>query len=410
MVDEKPGERILTGEKNKLSTDLRGAADLTIDAIVGITNMVESLHYTIAGAQKKRDGSEQVRLKGIPGLVYRNIRGVTKLTGGGIDLLLSRSNRLQEPEIPTPGREAALSSLNGIFGDYLAAKNNPLAISMRFRRDGKVLSDEAVVAQIQRANGRAAIMVHGSCMNDMQWNRKGHDHGQALARDLALMPVYVHYNSGLHTSENGRMLANMLEKLAAQSSRPLELIIIGHSMGGLVTRSACHYGKIWGHTWLNHLRKLVFLGTPHHGALLEKGGNLIDVIMGISPYSAPFSRLGKIRSSGITDLRYGNVVAEDWQWRDRFELSGDERTAVPLPQGVRCYAIAATTAKESDKLGEEMIGDGLVTVSSALGRHKKVDLNLVFAEDQQWIGRDMNHLDLLSHPEVYETIKKWVAE
>ena len=121
--------------------------------------------------------------------------------------------------------------------------------------------------------------------------------------------------------------------------------MIAHSMGGLVSRSACHYGKTSGHTWLNHLRKLVFLGTPHHGAPLEKGGNRIDKILQMNPYSAPFSTLGKIRSRGITDLRYGNVVDDDWKGRDRFNAGGDRRIPVPLPESVQCYAIAATLRK-----------------------------------------------------------------
>jgi hypothetical protein len=50
----------------------------------------------------------------------------------------------------------------------------------------------------------------------------------------------------------------------------------------------------------------------------------------------------------------------------------------------------------------------LVPVGSALGRHKDADLALLFPESQQWIGRDMSHLDLLNHPKVYETIKKWL--
>jgi hypothetical protein len=141
---------------------------------------------------------------------------------------------------------------------------------------------------------------------------------------------------------------------------------------------------------------------------LERAGNWIDIILEISPYSAPFSRLGKIRSAGVTDLRYGNILDEDWKGRDRFEYSGDRRIAVPLPDGLKCYTIAATTSEKSSILGDKLIGDGLVTLNSALGRHKKADLNLLFPETHQWIARDMNHLDLLNHLEVYETIKHWL--
>lgn len=187
---------------------------------------------------------------------------------------------------------------------------------------------------------------------------------------------------------------------------PVELVIIAHSMGGLVTRSACHYAKVSGYTWLDYLRKIVFLGTPHQGTLLEQGGNWINAIMDINPYSAPFARLGKVRSSGITDLRYGNILDEDWQGRDRFAPAGDQRTPVPLPAGVACYAIAASTSKDPTLIKDELLGDGLVPLSSALGRHEQAEMDLAIPEERQWIGRDMNHLDLLHHPQVFAAIKK----
>ena len=393
---------------SNLSTDLRGVGSLTIDAITGITDIVESLHHTITSFSGIPGVRDQYRTKGITGMVYRNIRTVTELVGDGIDALLDRLSSMLGEKDSSPGREAVLSALNGVLGDHLVARNNPLAIPMQFRRNGKPLNEQALSEAVQQSKGRLAIMVHGSCMNDLQWNRQGHDHGAALARDLGFVPIYVHYNTGLHISENGRKFSDLLETVIDQSPQPIELFIIAHSMGGLVSRSACHYGKISGHTWLNHLRKLVFLGTPHHGAPLERGGNWIDIILEINPYSAPFSRLGKIRSSGITDMRYGNVVDDDWKGRDRFEHSGDQRIPVPLPEGVQCYSIAATPGKESNTLGDNLIGDGLVTLSSALGRHKNAELNLLFPETHQWVGRNMKHMDLLSHPKVYETIKKWL--
>ncbi len=392
---------------SNLSTDLRGVKDLTIDAITGITDIVESLHKTISIVS--RPGTpETCRTKGMTGMVYRNIRSVTALVGTGIDALLSRLTLdLGEKDL-SPGREAVVSALNGVLGNHLVARRNPLAIPMQFRRNGKPLNEQFLSDAIQRSNGRLAIMVHGACMNDMQWNRQGHDHGVALARDLGLAPVYVHYNTGLHISENGRELTHLLETLMAVSPQPTDIFIVAHSMGGLVSRSACHYGKLLDHTWMKLLRKLVFLGTPHHGSLLEKGGNWIDILLQISPYSAPFSRLGKIRSCGITDLRYGNVLDDDWKGCDRFDFSRDQRMPVPLPEGVQCYSMAATTGKETSMLGDHLIGDGLVTVNSALGRHKNTALNLSFPETRQWVGRNMNHLDLLNHPEVYEIMKKWL--
>ena len=391
-----------------LSTDLRGAGSLTIDAINGITDIVESLHHTITCFPEILGAPDQHRTKGVTGMVYRNIHTVAELVGDGIDTLLDRLSLMIGEKDSSPGREAVLSALNGVLGDHLVARNNPLAIPMQFRRNGKPLNEQSLLETIQQSDGRLAIMIHGSCMNDLQWNRQGHNHGAALAHDLGFTPLYVHYNTGLHISENGKKFSDLLETIIAHSPTPIALFIVAHSMGGLVSRSACHYGKESGHTWVNHLRKLVFLGTPHHGAPLEKGGNWIDTILEISPYSAPFSRLGKIRSRGITDLRYGNVLEDDWKGCDRFDFRGDQRTPVPLPESVQCYSIAATTGKESNKLGDSLVGDGLVSLNSALGHHKNAELNLLFPQSHQWVGRNMSHLDLLNHPEVYEIIKRWL--
>ena len=398
----------MSQSSNQLSADLRGAGKLTIEAITAVTDIVESLHHTISPVSGFPGADEQNRTRGITGLVYRSIRTITGLVGDGIDALLNQFGSVPGEMNSSPAREATLAALNGVLGDHLVASNNPLAIPMQFRRDGKPMNERALDEAIQQCNGRLAIMVHGSCMNDLQWNRKGHDHGAALAAELDILPVYVHYNTGLHISENGRKFASLLETVFAQSPHPPELFIIGHSMGGLVARSACHYGKLSGYSWLDHLQKLIFLGTPHHGAPLEKGGNWINFLLDTNPYSSPFARLGKTRSCGITDLRYGHVLDDDWNGRCRFESSGDQRTPAPLPDGVQCYSIAASTGKEPGRLVDDLIGDGLVPLSSALGRHKTAELNLPFPANNQWVGRNMNHMDLLNHPEVYTTIEKWL--
>ncbi|RJP78163.1 MAG: hypothetical protein C4522_13365 [Desulfobacteraceae bacterium] len=390
-----------------LSTDLRGVGNLTIDAIKGITDIVESLHQTIVGFAGMFGSPGQLRTRGITGMVYRNIHSVTDLVGDGIDSLLGQLSQVIGEKDSSPAREAIIAALNGVLGDHLVARGNPLAIPMQFRTGGKPWDEKTFADAIRQSNGPLVIMVHGACMNDLQWKRKGHDHGQMLARDLGLLPVYLHYNTGLHISENGRKFSDLLETLVKRLPQSLELYIVGHSMGGLVSRSACHYGKASGQTWLKHLRKLIFLGTPHHGALLEKGGNWIDIILQISSYSAPFSRLGKIRSSGVTDLRHGNLLDDDWQGRDRFAFSGDQRVPVPLPENVQCCSVAAIIGKESGIIGDDLIGDGLVTVNSALGRHH-AQMNLCFPDTHQKVIRGIHHMDLLSHPKVYETVKTWL--
>ena len=124
-------------------------------------------------------------------------------------------------------------------------------------------------------------------------------------------------------------------------------------------------------------------------------GNWVDVMFGKTPYAAAFARLGQIRSAGVTDLRYGNLMDEDWQGRDRFARAPDRRRPVPLPDGVACYAIAATTAASPGGLKDRLVGDGLVPVASALGRHKDRARALEFPADRQWVACETGHLDLL---------------
>lgn len=390
--------------------DFRGAGRLTVDAIKGIVDMVESVHSTILNLGGLLGRKGENKTSGITGMVYQNIRSTTDLVAKGLDSLTDKLAPLINDKESTPEREAALSVLNGVMGDYLEEKQNPLAIQMRFRMDGKSIhfDDKRLVQSIDACNGRLVLLIHGSCMNDLQWNREGHDHGKSVEQDFGYLPVYLHYNSGRHVSSNGRELAGQIDLLLSEISGIRELVIIAHSMGGLVIRSAMHYGKIAHYPWPDRVKKVVFLGTPHHGAPLERAGNWIDNMLEKSPYSKPFSKLGKIRSSGITDLRYGNVVDEDWENHDRFEHVGDRRIPVPLPLEVECFTIAATMGLVSGKLGNDLIGDGLVPLNSALGKHKNPELNLSFPESNQWVGYNMKHLDLLNHPEVYTVIKKWL--
>lgn len=392
-------------------SDLHGFGRLTIDAVAGLTDLVEAMHHNIANTPAVPGKPKAGRTNGITGLVYRSIRGVTRLVGGGLDAVLGKLVPLFGEKQSSPEREAVLAALNGVLGDYLEASKNPLAIAMRLRRNGHPLQvdKQALAAAFPQAGGKLLVLAHGLCMNDLQWRRQGHDHGAALERDLGYTPVYLHYNSGRHISTNGREFADVLEALLANWPVPVEeLVILGHSMGGLLARSAWHYGTEAGHAWPRRLQKMVFIGTPHHGAPMERGGNWIDITLGASPYTAPLSRLGKIRSAGITDLRHTYLLDEDWHGRDRFVRSASHHRALPLPEGVKCYAIAATTGKQAGDLKDRLMADGLVPLDSALGRHKEAERNLSFPESRQWIGYEMGHLDLLSRPEVYEQIRRWL--
>lgn len=391
---------------------MRGTGRLIVDAVVGVTGIVEAMHRNISGLAPivgpPRDGGT----KGITGLVYRSVRGVSRVVGVGLDVALARLEPLLKRRGTSPQREAVLAALNGVLGDHLDASDNPLAISMRLRKDGRplTLGRQALEQEFPRPGARLVVLVHGLCMNDLQWRREGQDHGAALARDLGYTPLYLHYNSGLHISTNGRAFAALLEQLVQAWPVPVrELVVIGHSMGGLVSRSACHYARRAGHAWPRRLKKLVFLGTPHHGAPLERAGGWLDFLAEISPYTAPFARLGRIRSAGVKDLRYGYVVDADWQGGGSTH-GHQPRKRVPLPGGARCFAIAATRQPHAGRPHARLRGDGLVPVKSALGRHENAALSLPIPASRQSICYGLGHLGLLGSREVYDRILRWLRD
>ena len=397
------------------AADLRGLGRLAVDATLGITSLVETMHHNISRVPGPLGKSTQKPTNGITGFVYRSIRGVTRLVGGGVDLALAQLVPLLGKESSTPQREAVVAALNGVMGDHLAQTGNPLAIPMRLRLGGKPLAlDKASLSKaIPKAGPRILVLAHGLCMSDLQWARNGHDHGAALARELGFTAVYLNYNSGRHVSTNGREFAGLLEALAKAWPVPVdEIAIVAHSMGGLLARSAFHYGTAAKHAWPARVAKIVFLGTPHDGAPLERGGNWIDYVLDASPYTTAFARLGKLRSAGITDLRHGSILDEDWGGRDRFARStraAVKRHFVPLPAGVECFAVAASLAGKSSSLADRLVGDGLVPVHSALGHGSTPKSALAFPDTRQWIGYDMGHLDLLGRPGVYAKIRRWLA-
>jgi pimeloyl-ACP methyl ester carboxylesterase len=399
------------------AADLRGAARLTTEAVAGLAGLVEAMHARIAGLPRLpgfgEAAPEDERTRGITGFVYATVRGVTHLVGGSAEALLGwLAPALAAPDPhqpPRPEREAIVAALNGVLGDHLAATDNPLAIAMAFRQAGRALPLErlALRSRLVGATPKLLVLLHGLCMNDLQWQRAGHDHGQAL-RELGYTPVYLHYNSGLSVSTNGRILALLMEHLYDAWPVPIErLVMVGHSMGGLVARSAIHHGALiqrGGLRWPTRVNDLVCLGTPHQGAPLERAGHGVDLLLGAAPYAAPLARLGKLRSAGINDLRLGNIVSAP---------TGDDGThrcaQVGLPDGARCFAVAASLGPPTRPLKSRLLGDGLVPVASALGQHHDGDRRLAFAPERQAVVHDTNHLDLLSSAEVYPLLRQWLG-
>jgi len=398
------------------ASDIRGIAQLAAQATEGVTGIVEGVHQSVWSTMGVSGGAEKDRTRGITGLVYRSVRGVTKLVGTGVDAVLAGlepvigSSDAADPD--TPQRESVFAALNGVMGDHLVENNNPFAIPMTLRYRGEALDPQSPLP-IPGDSGKVLLLIHGLCMTDHQWRTQHDDqvvdHGEALASALGHTPIHLRYNTGLHVSTNGRELATLLEEFVAAWPTPIEeLVVVAHSMGGLVIRSAVHLARENGLGWPDHLKKIVFLGTPHHGAPLEKAGNWVDTILAVTPYTAPFAKLGQVRSAGITDLRFGHVTAEDWQGRDRFDRNPDVRRVLPLPENVACFTVAATTEEKRSAMADRLIGDGLVPLNSALGLHDDPRRCLAFPDSSQRIEYRTNHLGLLSSPDVTGQLVDWL--
>lgn len=396
--------------KIKPHADLQGLTRMITDVTIGITEIVEAMHHKIVHPSFLPSTPIQHAVTNIASITYKSIKFTTQFIGTSLDIALGQLAPILGEIKTSDEREAIRSAINGVVGDYLEEKDNPLKITMQFKYQGKPLSidSKSIEQSIPNVNGNILLMIHGSSMNDIQWTRKAHNHGEELAKDLQKTSIYLHYNSGRHISTNGQEFNELLEDLVKIWPVPIEKInIIAHSMGGLVTRSALYYSQQKQNTWSKHLKKIVFLGTPHHGAALERAGNYFQAILKNIHYTNPLANLGNIRSAGVTDLRFGNLIDEDWQDDDRFKAHKDKRKHIPLPEQVECYSIAADNGKVEDtSMG--LFDDGLVDIKSAMGQHKNPDKSLNFKKENTLIVYQNNHWDLLNNSKVYTQIKEWL--
>ena len=399
------------------ASDLRAMALLAHQATTAVTQIAEGVHQSIWRTLGAPSGATPAQTRGLTGLIYKSINGVSSFVGRGVVSALDRLEpllkRLETQSDETPERAAFIAALNGVMGDRLQLTANPLATPMTLRFQGQVL-DWAAPPAAELVNGKVLIVIHGLCMNELQWVSqhagKPVNHASALSDALGYTPVYVRYNSGLHVSENGHELDRQLGDLLAHWPVPVtDITVLAHSMGGLIARSALQVATQASRQWPTCLKRVVFLGTPHHGSPLERAGNWVDVILGSNRYSRPFARLGHLRSAGVTDLRYGHVLDADWQGHDRFRRKPDSRTPVPLPPDVQWFAVAATTAAKRSPAADRLTGDGLVPLRSALGQHDDAKRCLHFAPTHQYIAYRTGHLQLLSSPAVQQQLLSWLA-
>ena len=398
-----------------LPSDARAALRLLSEGTRSVNRMAEGVHRAVQAGMGLPVGAAPGRTRGLTGWVYRSVDAVDAQISRHGDAALQALEALLPPAsargAASAQRGAVLAALNGVMGDRLAAQGSPLATSMGLWHAGQQWRATQPVAD---ARATVVVMLHGLCMHDGQWSQpcaRGRvNHGLALAAALDAMPLFLRYNSGLHVSDNGTRLAALLEQVQQHWPVPItRLVLLGHSMGGLVARSAVHAAQQQGLAWPSVLRQMVFLGTPHLGAPLEQAGHGLQQLLGSSAYSAPFVALARLRSAGITDLRHGHVRATDWQAQDRFADALHLPLPLPLPTAVDCYAIAATLSTSRGLLADRLLGDGLVPLHSALGQHAQTQRALAFAPQHQRVLYRTGHLALLSSAAVQTQLRRWLV-
>jgi pimeloyl-ACP methyl ester carboxylesterase len=221
--------------------------------------------------------------------------------------------------------------------------------------------------------------------------------------------VHLRYNTGLRISDNGRRLAELLDELAAGWPAPVEEIaLVGHSMGGLVARSACHYGNAAEARWVESVRHVFCLGTPHLGAPLEKAANVAGWALTRIPETRPLASIVNRRSVGIKDLRFGSCVEEDWCDCDPDEFLNDRCNEVPFLETATYYFVGATLTRDARHPLAHLVGDLLVQFSSASGEGRRRRIPFEISNGRHFGG--LTHFDLLNHPDVYEQIRAWIAK
>jgi len=394
---------------------LRGGTRLAFTAFAGITRTVEQMHETIARRPLPWSPrpAHPTRAHGyVAAAVYALLHGAIGACARGADLSLSALPDNVEETSDTPRVTRSLATLNGVCGDHLESTGNPLAIRMALMKDGLPLNmtPAGLAATYPDASPHVAVLVHGLCLSELSWHREEQpDIGSRLRETLGMTPVYLRYNSGRHISTNGQELSALLDRLHAAWPTPIEsLSLLGHSMGGLVIRSGCWYGNEANRPWIDSLRRVVCLGTPHHGSPVERAGHLLDLAMRKIQYVEPLM-FGRHRSAGIKDLRHGNLLDEDWAKQEAGQALADRRTAVPLLDGVEHYFAAASVGRhQHDPIGH-LFGDLLVQPGSARGAHTDARKHLPIDPEHCKVFHEKGHLDLLSDAEVHAQIIEWIA-
>ena len=399
--------------------EARALAELSLVEFGGAVGGIRNVHRAISDRVFKGVGMgvgrtarpiklvHDVITDGIYNAIGTTATEMGKVAGQTVDVRLDGRKPLSE----TVKGSAVMSVISGLRGDVLAAEGSPLVSPMAVRVDGRAVElDEAGVATaFPAATGRLVVFLHGLMETESSWRLGGRaSYGELLVDDLGATPVFVRFNTGLRMSANGQLLSALLEDLVSAWPEPVdEIALVGHSMGGLISRSACFQADAEERYWVRRVNHVVSLGSPHMGAPLEQLVHFASAGLNVFPETRPFGKLLRRRSVGIRDLRQGSLVEGDWNGRDVDTLSKAVLEEVPLLDGVmHCFVSAQITRSPRHPLGR-LIGDGFVLMPSASGRSRSRRIG--FSEENGMHLPSANHFALLNHPTVYAKLLEWLS-
>lgn len=405
-----------------MSQELHAGGALLGDVLGEAVGVVRDVHRAIAGrvfgALPSRAAPVQLVHDAVAAAAYGTVRAahtVVPRAGGLVAAPFAADDR---SITSMPAGRLAVGALNGLWGDHVERRYPALALPQALRAEGSdvALSAEGIAAAYANPSSSLVLFVHGLCESEESWSlaaeRRHGDrsitYGSLLRDDLGFTPMYLRYNTGRHISDNARDLAELLEQLVELWPVSVdEIVLIGHSMGGLVVRGACHYGDEAGCSWVERVRHVVCLGTPHLGAPLERGVNALASMLDRLPETRPAARLLNGRSAGVKDLRYGACVEADWEGADPDEFLRDRCTEVPFLPHAAYYFVAATVVRDAGHPAAAWLGDLFVQLPSASGNG--IRRRVPFPPDNGAHFGGMHHFDLLNHPDIYDLLKRWIT-
>jgi pimeloyl-ACP methyl ester carboxylesterase len=402
--------------------EARDTGALLGTALAEVAEVARDVHKALAGRIFGALGTRAVPARflhdGISSIAYTSTRAGVRWIPAAVGFAAQLKIDPSAPSMhDNPRGHFAVGALNGFWGDRLALQRPALAQQMSVRVHGGRL--RRVPANVvhdlgDTATGRIIVFLHGLCENDAMWSFRAErtwgdrsvTYGSLLREDAGWTPLYVSFNSGLHISANGAELAEQLDELIRLWPVPVtDLTIVGHSMGGLIARSAAHQGGELGQDWVRKLRHVVGLGAPHLGAPLERAVNKGTHAMAKLPESRPLATWLNRRSVGIKDLRHGALLEADWSGRDPEDVL-DNCTEVAFLADVAHYSVSATLSR-APKSRLPFLGDLLVDHASATGDGPRRKLSFEVERTLHLGGR--HHFHLLGDPLVYAHLRDWLG-